>query len=142
MADQLNKYFGSVFTKEDTNNLLEMLGDRGTNMKEELKEILTSQEMVLGKLMGLKLNKSPGPDALHSRVLKEVALEISDALAIIFQHSIDFGKVPMAWRQNGINMDRELVGRQEEKSWNKRVLFRVAGSDEWSPTAFIATTPA
>ena len=36
--------------------------------------------MVLGKLMGLKVNKSPGPDNLHPRVLKEVDLEIIDPL--------------------------------------------------------------
>ena len=29
MADQLNNYFGSVFTKEDINNLPEIAGDRG-----------------------------------------------------------------------------------------------------------------
>ena len=35
--------------------------------------------MVLGKLMGLKVDKSPGPDNVQPRVLKEVALEIVDA---------------------------------------------------------------
>eukprot|EP00061_Rhincodon_typus_P010869 g35476.t1 len=60
MADQLNKYFGSVFTKEDKNNLQEMLGDRGLSKEEELKEILISQEMVLGKFMGLKPDKPQG----------------------------------------------------------------------------------
>ena len=95
MADQLNKYFGSVFTKEDTNNLPEILGDRGSSMKEELKEILISQEIVLGKLLGLKPDKSPGPDAVHPRLLKEVALVTVDTLVIIFQHSIDSGRVPM-----------------------------------------------
>eukprot|EP00061_Rhincodon_typus_P001963 g16261.t1 len=93
MADQLNKYFGSVLTKEDTNNLQEMLWDRGSSMKEKLKEILISQEMALEKLMGLKPNKSPGPDALQSTVLKEVALEIVNTLVIIFQHSVDSGRV-------------------------------------------------
>eukprot|EP00061_Rhincodon_typus_P001956 g16252.t1 len=67
-------------------------------MKEELKEILISQEMVLGNLMGLKPSKSPGPEALHPRVLKEVALEIADTLVIIFQNSVDSGRVPMDWR--------------------------------------------
>eukprot|EP00061_Rhincodon_typus_P006419 g27042.t1 len=89
MGEQLNKYFGSVFAKEDTNNLQEMLGDRGPSIKEELKEILISQEMLLGILMGLKAEKSPGLDALHPKVLKEVALEMTDAVVIIFQHSVE-----------------------------------------------------
>uniref|UniRef100_UPI00398EB4CB uncharacterized protein isoform X1 n=1 Tax=Pristiophorus japonicus TaxID=55135 RepID=UPI00398EB4CB len=87
MADQLNKYFGSVFTKEDTNDLPDVLGDRGSSEKEELMDILIRQEIVLGKLMGLKADKSPGPDCLHPRILKEVAREIVDALVIIFQQS-------------------------------------------------------
>jgi len=54
--------------------------------------------MVLGKLKGLKADKSPGPDNLHPRVLKEMALEIMDALVVIFQDSIDSGTVPADWR--------------------------------------------
>eukprot|EP00061_Rhincodon_typus_P017912 g46843.t1 len=79
-------------------------------MKEELKEILISQEMVLRKLMGLQPDKSTGPDALHPGELKEVALEIVDALVIIFQHSVDFRKVPMERRslQVGIQVQQAV----------------------------------
>ena len=98
MAEELNRYFGSVFTKEDTNNLPDVLEDRGSKGVEELKEIFIRREIVLGRLMGLKDDKSPGPDGLHPRVLREVALEIVDALVIIFQCSIDSGSVPVDWR--------------------------------------------
>ncbi|XP_055490631.1 uncharacterized protein LOC129696607 [Leucoraja erinacea] len=101
MADQLNNYFGSVFTKEDINNLPEVAGDRGSKELEELSEIQVSREVVLGKLNGLKADKSPGPDKLHPRVLKEVAPEIVDALVIVFQNSLDSGVVPEDWRVNG-----------------------------------------
>jgi len=47
--------------------------------------------------MGLKADKSPGPDNLHPRVLKEVALEILDALVVIFQNAMDCGAVPTEW---------------------------------------------
>ena len=49
MADQLNNYFGSVFTKEDINNLPEIAGDRGS--KEEMSETQVSREVVLGNGM-------------------------------------------------------------------------------------------
>ena len=39
-----------------------------------------TKEMVQGKLKGLKVDKSPGPDGLHPRVLKEIAEEIVEAL--------------------------------------------------------------
>eukprot|EP00061_Rhincodon_typus_P018079 g47098.t1 len=48
--------------------------------------------------MGLKSDKSPGLHALHPRVLKQVSLEMVDALLIIYQHSVDSGRVPMDWR--------------------------------------------
>ncbi|XP_055492783.1 uncharacterized protein LOC129697999 [Leucoraja erinacea] len=78
MADQLNNYVGSVFTMKEINNLPEIAGDRGSKELEELSEIQVSREVVLGKLNGLKADKSPGPDRLHPRVLKEVAPEIVD----------------------------------------------------------------
>ena len=86
MAEELHY---SVFTKEDMNNVPEVL--RETSFSEELKEIHISREMVLEKLIGLKMDKSPGPDNLHPRVLKEVALEIVDPLVVIFQNSLDSG---------------------------------------------------
>ena len=57
---------------------------RETHFSEELKEICISREMVLGKLIGLKVDKSPGSDNLYPRVLKEVALEIIDPLVVTF----------------------------------------------------------
>eukprot|EP00061_Rhincodon_typus_P004205 g21999.t1 len=59
-------------------------------MKEELKEILISQEIVLGKLMGLKLDKSPGPDGLHPRVLQEVAPEIGALMRPHLEYFVQF----------------------------------------------------
>ena len=65
-AEELNLYFSSAFTKEAMNNVPEVL--RKTCFSEELKEIGISREMVLGKMMGLKVDKSPGPNNLHPRV--------------------------------------------------------------------------
>eukprot|EP00061_Rhincodon_typus_P014342 g41300.t1 len=91
MAEELNIYFGSVFTKEDINQIPELLEDARFSERKELTEFNISREMVLGKLLGLKANKSPGPDNLHPRVFEELALEIVDALVVIFQDSIDSG---------------------------------------------------
>ena len=93
MAGQLNTYFGSVFTKEDTNQMPEMLENARFSERKELREINISREMVLGKLMVLKAGKPPGPDNLHPRMFKKVALEIMDTLWVIFQDSIDSGTV-------------------------------------------------
>ena len=118
MAEQLNTYFGSVSTKEDTNEMTEMLENAKFSEREELRVINISREMVLGKLMGLKADKSPEPDNPHPRVLKEVAVEIVGALLIIFQDSIDSGTVPADWRVANVTSIFKKGGR--EKTGNYR----------------------
>ena len=46
--------------------------------------------------------KSPGPDELHPRVLKELADKISEPLAIICETFCRTGEVPMDWRRANV----------------------------------------
>ncbi|XP_067899881.1 uncharacterized protein [Heterodontus francisci] len=85
MAEKLNNYFVPVSTDEDTENLPETLGNQGTCENEELKEININKEVILKKLTRLKVDKFPGPDELLPRVLKQVAVEIMDALVLSFK---------------------------------------------------------
>ncbi|XP_073404440.1 uncharacterized protein [Dendrobates tinctorius] len=48
------------------------------------------------------LIKSPGPDELHPRVLKEIAEEIFEPLSIIFENSWRTGEVPEDWRRANV----------------------------------------
>ena len=97
MAEPLNRYFVSVFTVEDTNNMPK-IDDKKTMAGEDLETIIITKEVVLGKLLGLKLIKSPGPDGMYPRVLKEMAGEIANALVVIYQNSLDSGVVPADWK--------------------------------------------
>eukprot|EP00061_Rhincodon_typus_P010873 g35484.t1 len=47
---------------------------------------------------GLKVDKSPGPDGLTPRVLKEIAEEVVEVLLVIFQESLESGRVPEDWK--------------------------------------------
>ena len=47
-------------------------------------QIVFNVSDVLSKLSGLKLNKSPGPDMLHPRVLHEIRDEIVTPLNLSF----------------------------------------------------------
>ncbi len=51
--------------------------------------------MLLDKL---KTDKSAGPDNISPRLLKETATELSKGLAILFQRSIQEGKLPTPWK--------------------------------------------
>eukprot|EP00061_Rhincodon_typus_P002621 g18030.t1 len=59
--------------------------------------VAITKEKVLEKLKSLKVDK-PGPDGLHPRVLKEIAEEIVEALLVIFQESLESGRVPEDWK--------------------------------------------
>ncbi|XP_056409934.1 oocyte zinc finger protein XlCOF22-like isoform X2 [Hyla sarda] len=59
-------------------------------------------EMVQGKLSKVNVSKSPGPDGLHPRVLREVSSVISVPLFMIFRDSLVSGIVPRDWRKANV----------------------------------------
>uniref|UniRef100_A0A4W3J087 Reverse transcriptase domain-containing protein n=1 Tax=Callorhinchus milii TaxID=7868 RepID=A0A4W3J087_CALMI len=127
MAESLNKYFATVFTLEDTENLPRIEGNQEENVSEQLGGINMSKEMVLGKLSGLKTDKSPGPDGLHPRVLKEVATEIVDGLSLIFQNSLDSETVPIDWKIANVTPLFKKGGREKMGNYRKVSLTSVEG---------------
>ena len=44
------------------------------------------------------MDKSPGPDRIFPRTLREVSVEIAGAMTEIFQMSLETGIVPEDWR--------------------------------------------
>ena len=95
-ANVLNAQYAKTFTIEDLENIPEF------PEKELLTDPLVSLEIreedVIKLLSGLRIDKSPGPDQLHPRILREVADQISTPLTMIFQWSISQGVVPQQWK--------------------------------------------
>eukprot|EP00061_Rhincodon_typus_P008902 g31943.t1 len=79
--------------RQVTNQIPEMVEHARFSEREEFREINISREMVLGRLMGLKVDKSLGPDDL--RAYKGLSPEIVDALVVIFQDPIDSNIIPI-----------------------------------------------
>ena len=50
------------------------------------------------QLENLKVNKSPGPDCLHPRLLKELSSELKGPLTILFKRSLGEGLLPRDWK--------------------------------------------
>ena len=73
-AEVLNKFFASVFTRED-NVSLPKFEDR--EYKSPLKSMHFTEEAVLKKLDKLNPSKSPGPDGIHPMLLKEARVKIT-----------------------------------------------------------------
>lgn len=50
-------------------------------------------------LRSLKVSKSPGPPGeIHPCILKELAEELCHALTLLFDKSLNVGKIPIKWK--------------------------------------------
>ena len=94
-ADEFQKYFGGVFTKEP---LGEMPYFEERNFQTLLSSIEISEDMILKKLKKIKVNKSPGPDTIHPRVINELSNALTKPLCILFQTSLKTRKLLDAWK--------------------------------------------
>jgi len=57
-----------------------------------------NEEVILDKLNNLKVNKSPGPDSLHPRVLSELRYQLITPLHLIFDTSYNTGCILSDWK--------------------------------------------
>ena len=94
-ANTLNSFFTSVFTNENTSNL-PIFQDRAFGTPLTKFEITT--EIVEKKLHMLNPNKSPGPDNIHPRLLKETAPELALPLQMLFMRILKEGRLPQCWK--------------------------------------------
>ena len=63
-----------------------------------LENITVTLEMVIKKLNNLNTTKSPGPDEIHPRILKEVATSIAPALVKLYNNTLKAHEVPDDWK--------------------------------------------
>ena len=107
MASMLNDYFSSVFNipaeaGHITTNNINANNESGSiptiSAEQTLNNFEVTTEEVLKALNDMKTNKSPGPDNIYPRVLKETKLEIVNALKTVFNLSLSQGSVPADWK--------------------------------------------
>ena len=94
-AGELNRFFASMFTKEDLNNVpnLEVIEE-----VEKLDNFDISVTEVDNLLKSIKTDKSPGPDLIHNRVLHETKDIIKVPLTNLFNKSLETGIIPNIWK--------------------------------------------
>ena len=68
------------------------------NDNNKLCNFVIAKDKVSNKLGQLKENKALGPDRLSPKLLKEIKLEISDPLCLIFNRSLRDSSVPEDWK--------------------------------------------
>ena len=88
-----------MFTSGDP---LQPLPDLGPIPHPAVSDITITQEWIQKLLCHLNPHKATGPDKVSPRLLKETAKQISPALTLVFQVSINQGKVPEEWKSANI----------------------------------------
>ena len=96
-AETLNNFFGSVFTKEDLNNLPDSKPTEWSDGK-TITDILVTPSAIEEKLSKLDINKAYGPDGIPPIVLKELRSSLSTPLSYLFNKSIESGTLPEEWK--------------------------------------------
>ena len=96
-AGVLNKFFSSVFTRENTTNIPHTeVGDKSGGIT--LTDIRVTPKAVQDKLSKLNPNKAQGPNQVLPRALKELSDQLAMPLCILFNKSLESGLIPGDWK--------------------------------------------
>lgn len=98
-ANVFNQYFSSVYTVEDLNSVPLYEAREG----DKISSVEVTEEEVIKLLKNLQPDKSPGPDSIHPRILKECATQIAGPLTTLFHTSLREGKIPEAWKEANVS---------------------------------------
>ena len=99
-ANVLNSYFTKQSTIDDSaNNLLD---DRNEINDNSLDSITITPAEVLDVLRTFRLGKASGPDGINNHILREVALQISNPLGLIYNQSLNTGIFPPSWKISNV----------------------------------------
>ncbi len=86
VANILNDFFASVFTDEDLGDIKPFAARNNDDMY--LSNIHITERDILKAVNNINVNKTPGPYKISPRILKEVKVEISHPLSILFTESL------------------------------------------------------
>ena len=113
-SEVLNNFFTSVFTDEDLNNIPDLNINQDIQTKSSSAEVTTEEMKKL--LEQLKAGKSPGPDQLHPRILKECAKELALPLKLLFDLTMEKGCIPKEWKSAEIKAIYKKKGKKSNPS--------------------------
>ncbi len=95
MAETLNQFFSSVFTKEDLNNVPDAEAEIVTRA---MPPVQVSEQDVAKKIRELRRDAAAGPGGVSPRLLKDYEKSLALPLEILFNKSIHTGETPSDWK--------------------------------------------
>ena len=127
ISKELNSYFLSVFSEEGDEREPEPEQVYRGQELHKLSDIFISKEIVSKEIDKLKKTKSPGPDDIFPRVLKECKEELSEPITMVFRKSLDSGVVPRLWRQANVVPIFKKGDKAESSNYRPISLTSVVG---------------
>nr|VZI26708.1 unnamed protein product [Spirometra erinaceieuropaei] len=93
-AEHVSQFFKSIFTSESPFTPPEYDFDEGP----KIESVSFDEATVRKEPMTLNESKSPGPDDIPPKLLKELAAELAKPLSMLFQASFEAGCLPADWK--------------------------------------------
>ena len=100
-AEILCNFFSSVFNHEKDERFAK-LDSKNCTYTSELP--VFSMDDIKDRLQKLNVNKLPGPDGIHSRILLETANETAYLLQLMFESSFNAKELPSKWNYANITL--------------------------------------
>jgi hypothetical protein len=97
ICEQFNEWFFTVF-REEQSDVMPEIHKLYPNC-----EVLKIDPIIVEEMLkALNPNKSPGPDNIHPYVLKCCSMSLAMPICLLYQKSLDLGRVPLLWKQANI----------------------------------------
>ena len=102
MAENLNEYFSSVFTR-DYISILSVLETKFEGSESDYSgQLIVTPKMVAMKMRDMKVIKSSGVDGIPPKLLLEIVEQTIIPLATVFLLTLEEGIVPLKWKEANI----------------------------------------
>ena len=122
-VNTLNEQFVSVFDKdEDTSTIPDM----GPNIYRSIDNISVTEEGVYKLLSNLEVHKAMGPDEIPTRLLKELAEELTPIFTLFYQACLDQETVPDDWKTASVVPNFKKGDRNRSESYRPASLTSIA----------------
>ena len=115
-SNALNRQFQSVFSPKSPERLsslaqrkLQELNDQGCNLPfqsslySQMPQIQISVKGIENLLKSLNPHKATGPDQFKPIVLQTLHAELAPVLQVVYQKSLDSGKLPHIWKEANVS---------------------------------------
>ena len=94
---------------------------------EKLNEIYINEDIVFKKLSAINVNKSPGSDDLHPKLLFELRHQLVSPLTKLFKLSLETGIVPQEWKEARVSPLFKKGKRDKPENYRPVSLTSIVG---------------